>query len=156
MQEEIVLSIDISSLPKLLFMKKSVVFILALSLSAQVFSQQNDPVRLSPKESLLVKSKHQKTGAFVLLAGGAALVGGGYLIGNSKEATFDDAGTGVVMAGAGILSMLGSIPLFIASKRNMNRAMKASAWLNIEHSFYAEGLGLAGQYYPAVKIRIAL
>jgi hypothetical protein len=135
-------------------MKRSIVFLLFLLLSVPAFTQQTDPPQLSVKESYLLKSKHQKTAAFVLLAGGAALAGGGFLVGNSKEASFDDAGTGIVMAGVGVLSMLGSIPLFIASTKNKNRAMKVSASINMEQAFFAQGVIMTR--YPALQITLKL
>ncbi len=106
-------------------MKKIILFFLLLITSASLFSQ---PTTETPKvkADYLQKSKNQKTTAWVLLGGGAGFILVGTLIGNGKEASFDDAGTGVVLGGIGALSMLGSIPLFIASGKNKRKAMSMS------------------------------
>ena len=97
-----------------------------LIFSASSFSQQTNSHTALSKQDYLQKSKNQKTTAWVLLGGGAALILVGDLIGNRKESSFNDAGTGVIIAGAGVLSMLGSIPLFIASGKNKRKAMSLS------------------------------
>src|SRR5258705_12673666 len=107
-------------------MKKIILFIMLLILSVSSFSQQTNSRPVLNKQDYLKKSKNQKTTAWVLLGSGAALILVGDLIGNSKESSFDDAGAGVVIAGAGVLSMLGSIPLFIASGKNKRKAMSMS------------------------------
>lgn len=106
-------------------MNKIILIAMLLVLSATSFSQ---PATETPtgKTDYLQKSKNQKTTAWVLLGGGAGFILVGTLIGNSKEASFDDVGTGVVLGGIGALSMLGSIPLFIASGRNKRKAMSMS------------------------------
>lgn len=106
-------------------MKKIIVFALLLMVSVVSFSQ---PTTETPmvKTDYLQKSKNQKTTAWVLLGGGAGFILVGVLIGNGKEASFDDVGTGVVLGGIGALSMLGSIPLFIASGKNKRKAMSMS------------------------------
>ncbi len=106
-------------------MKKIILFSMLLIISTAAFSQ---PTTETPKvkADYLQKSKNQKTTAWVLLGGGAGFILVGTLIGNGKEASFDDAGTGVVLGGIGALSMLGSIPLFIASGKNKRRAMSMS------------------------------
>lgn len=102
-------------------MKKIIFFFMLLITSATSFSQ---PTTETPtvKVDYLQKSKNQKTTAWVLLGGGAGFILVGTLIGNGKEASFDDVGTGVVLGGIGALSMLGSIPLFIASGKNKRKA----------------------------------
>ena len=99
------------------------------------------------KTDYLAKSKNQKTAAWFLLGGGAALIGTGFLIGDSKNSTFDDAATGAVLGGIGVLSALGSIPLFIASVKNKRKALKMSANFKIEN---------ATNSYPAVALKINL
>ncbi len=106
-------------------MKKIIFFAMLLTVSAASFGQ---PTTETPKvqADYLQKSKNQKTTAWVLLGGGAGLILLGDLIGNSKESSFSDAGTGVIIAGVGALSMLGSIPLFIAAGRNKRKAISVS------------------------------
>ncbi len=97
-----------------------------LILSATSFSQQTNPSQPVTKADYLQKSKNQKTGAWVLLGGGIALMGTGFLIGGGNEASLDNAETGVIIAGIGVLSAIGSIPLFIASGRNKRKGMSLS------------------------------
>jgi hypothetical protein len=84
------------------------------------------------KTDYLAKSKNQKTAAWILLGGGVALIGTGFIVGDSKNSSFDDAAFGALLAGIGTLSAIGSIPLFIASGKNKRRAMKASALIKME------------------------
>jgi len=91
----------------------------------------------------LLKSKKQKTAAFVLLGGGEGLALVGTAIGVSS---WDEEIVGVVgegeddksfMAGGimmvtGLAAMVGSVPLFIASSRNKKKAHAASATIKLE------------------------
>src|SRR5436190_9722528 len=113
-------------------MKKVITYVLLLAMPAITFCQKTNDSVPAVETDYLVKSKNQKTAAWVLLGGGVALMGAGYLIGDSKNATFDDAGTGVVLAGIGFLSTIGSIPLFIASGKNKRKAMKATASIKMK------------------------
>ena len=135
-------------------MKKSILYFLLLALPAASFCQQtNDSVPVI-KTDYLVKSKNQKTAAWVLLGGGVALIGAGFLIGDSKNATFDDAGTGVVLGGIGFLSAVGSIPLFIASGKNKRKAMKASAFIKLETVPLLQKQSFVQNSYPAFSVNI--
>jgi len=107
-------------------MKKIIVFAMLLIISVASFSQQTTNPAPTVKTDYLEKSKNQKKAAWVMLGGGASLILLGDLIGNSKSSSFGDAGAGFVMAAVGGLSMLGSIPLFIASSRNKKKGMSLS------------------------------
>ena len=136
-------------------MKKTIIYLLLIGLSMSSFCQKtNDSVPVV-KTDYLVKSKNQKTAAWVLLGGGVALMGAGYLIGDSKNATFDDAGTGVVLAGIGFLSTIGSIPLFIASGKNKRKAMKATTFIKMETAPSIQKQFFKQNSYPAFSIRLA-
>jgi len=91
-------------------MKKMTILSLLLILSANLFSQQTTSSPTFNKQDYLQKSKNQKTAAWVLLGGGIVLMGSGFLIGDRKESSFSDAGTGVVIGGIGFLATIGSIP----------------------------------------------
>ena len=80
----------------------------------------------------LQKSKRQKSAAFSFLGGGSALIITGLLIGNRKNSSFGDAATGAIVGGLGIVSVIGSIPLFIASGKNKRRANAATTFFKIE------------------------
>src|SRR5687767_5841166 len=110
-------------------MKKSMIYFLFLALPVSVFCQKTNDTVPDIKTHYLVKSKNQKTAAWVLLGGGAALIGTGLLIGDSKNSTFDDALTGAGLAGIGLLSTIASIPLFFASGKNKRKAMQATTFI---------------------------
>jgi Na+/proline symporter len=99
-------------------MKKYSSIIILMLLSCSVFSQEI----VKNKEYYLTKSRKQNTGAKVMLIGGAVLVGGGLLIGDRKESSFDDAMTGGIVALFGGALMLGSIPVFLGSAKNKRKA----------------------------------
>ena len=134
-------------------MKKIIVFTLLLMVSVVSFSQPNTETP-KVKADYLQKSKNQKTTAWVLLGGGAGFILVGTLIGNSKEASFSDAGTGVVLGGIGALSMLGSIPLFIASGKNKRKAMSMS--FKNEMVPQLQKSSFVNQLVPSLSLKISL
>ncbi len=84
------------------------------------------------KDNYLLKSKHQKTAAWVMLGGGTTLLAVGGIIGihsfsNLLNGEVDKAGNNIGLASllniTGGAAMLGSIPLFIASSRNKRKEM---------------------------------
>ncbi len=135
-------------------MKKSILSFLLLALPAVSFCQKTNDSIPAVKTDYLLKSKNQKTAAWVLLGGGTALIGLGFLIGDSKNATFDDAGTGVVLGGIGFLSVVGSIPLFIASGKNKRKAMNASAFIKLETVPLLQKQSFVQNSYPAFSVNI--
>jgi hypothetical protein len=137
-------------------MKKITLFAMLLVLSVTSFSQQNNPSPTRTKEDYLLKSKNQKTTAWVLLGGGTALIGVGFLIGDGKESSFSSAATGVVMAGIGVLSIIGSIPLFIASGKNKRKGMALSAFIKMENTAMVQGYSMTHTSYPALSVKINL
>ena len=114
-------------------MKKIITCTVILAFSATSFCQQNVQKQSLAKTDYLQKSKKQKTVAWVLLGGGATLVLTGVIIpkgdlvqegwlGNSYE---NDGVKGTFEL-IGLVSMIGSIPFFTASKKNYKRAMSFS------------------------------
>ena len=136
-------------------MKKSMIYFLLLSLPITSFCQMTNDTVPSIKTDYLVKSKNQKTAAWVLLGGGVALIGTGFLVGDSKNSTFDDAATGAVMGGIGFLSTIGSIPLFIASGKNKRRAMKATTFIKLENAPTFQKQSFKQNSYPAFSLNLA-
>jgi hypothetical protein len=133
-------------------MKKIMTFVLVLLTSGTLFSQSTPA---SPeRQNHFKKSKNQKTVAWILLAGGVALTGTGFLIGDRTESTFDDAATGAIIGGIGVLATIGSIPLFIASGRNKRKGMAVTfrnmPVLQIKNS------SLVYQPMPAVSFKLSL
>ena len=139
------------------------VFLLAVNVSA--FTQQ--PNSRTDKEYLLLKSKHQNTGAWILLGGGAALTAVGLAIGVSS--VYNELGSVITtgkddhsfVAGEAVLitgfaSMAGSIPLFIASARNKRRAMETVLTLKMESRPKIENRSIYSSRYPAMSIKFSL
>ncbi len=100
-------------------MKKIFLLFLLATFSLASFSQK---VALS-KDEYLAKSKRQKTTAWVMLGGGASLILAGLAVGNRNESSFSEAGTGVILGGIGLVSMIASIPTFISAGKNKKRGM---------------------------------
>lgn len=137
-------------------MKKIIFFLLLLIPFTSLFSQQTETKHALTKEDYLAKSKRQKTGAWVLLGGGTALMGAAVLIGSSKEVSFGDAGAAVIMGGLGFLCDLGSIPLFIASGKNKRRGMKASASLIMQNAYVLQKQNNSIMPFPALSLKVRL
>ena len=135
-------------------MKKNIIYFVLFALPVISFCQKTSDTVPSIKTDYLVKSKNQKTAAWVLLGGGTALIGLGFLIGDSKNSTFDDAATGAVLGGIGFLSTIGSIPLFIASGKNKRKAMKASAFIKMETVPLLQKQSFLQNSYPAFSVNI--
>lgn len=131
-------------------MKKNLTTAVLLLLAFSVFSQEV----AKNKEYYSAKSKRQKSGAKVMLIGGAALVGTGFLIGDRKESSFDDAATGVIIGGVGVLLMIGSVPVFIASSKNKRKAMSLS-FKNVPIP-QIKNSSMVYQSMPAVSIQLNL
>ena len=135
-------------------MKKIMVYFLFLLMPPTSFCQKtNDSVPVV-KTDYLAKSKNQKAAAWVLLGGGAALIGAGFLIGDSKNSTFDDAATGAVLGGIGVLSAIGSVPLFIASGKNKRKAMKATTFIKMEDTGMIKNQSFVQTSYPVIALKI--
>ena len=135
-------------------MKKSMIYFLLLALPVTSFCQKTYDTVPDIKTGYIEKSKNQKTAAWVLLGGGVALIGTGFLVGDDKEASFDDAFTGALMAGIGVLSTIGSIPLFIASGKNKRKAMNASAFIKLETVPLLQKQSFVQNSYPAFSVNI--
>ena len=118
-------------------MRKIIAVFIVVIVTVHCSAQQASP-QLSIKDSFIEKSKNQKKVAFIMLGAGAALVGTALIIprGDFEGTEIDGLGgvtekysnDGVKAACGltGVLSMLGSIPLFLASSRNKKRAMSIS------------------------------
>ncbi len=61
-----------------------------------------------------------------------------------------------VFISAGLLSMLGSVPFFIASGINKRRANSVSASFKTENTSIVRGYTLAKISYPAFSLKIVL
>jgi hypothetical protein len=132
-------------------MRKTTCLALLMVIATSVFSQQTPSVQTD----YLQKSKNQKTAAWVLLGGGTVLIGTGFLIGDRKESSFDEAGTGVIIGGIGFLGTLGSIPLFLASAKNKRKA-NATTFLKWRPIPFVQRQSFVQHSFAAVSVRISL
>ena len=131
-------------------MKRFFAIILYSLLSVAAFSQEV----VKDREYYSTKSKKQKTSGWIMLGGGAALIGTGFLIGDREESSFDDAATGAILGGVGVLLMLGSIPVFIASGKSKRKA--ASLSFNNMRVPQIKNSSLVYKPIPAVSLKINL
>ena len=147
-------------------MKKIIICAWILIVSAPSFSQQtttNAPVLT--KADYLQKSKKQKTAAWILLGGGSALIVTGQIVYTNYINSSPDFGTGLLRLASwgtgpvleliGLLSMGGSIPLFIASTKNKRRAMNATTFFKMETAPVIQHSSFVQTSFPAVSLKIS-
>ncbi len=133
-------------------MRKLILFSLILVSFLSSFSQQTNPSNALTREQYLQKSKHQKTAAWILLGGGIALGVTGVIVDASN---WESSGGDVLLVLGGV-SMISSIPLFIASGKNKKRAMAASASFKMEKTQVVHQLSFSQRVFPAVSLKINL
>ena len=137
-------------------MKKVFVYVLLVAMPTTIICQKTNDSVPDIKTHYMEKSKNQKTAAWVLLGGGTALIGIGFLIGDNKNSTFDDAATGALLAGIGVLSTIASIPLFIASGKNKRRATRGTTFIKMEDTRMIHNQSFVQTSYPAIAFKIKL
>jgi len=133
-------------------MRKIILFSLVLVSFLSSFSQQTNPSNALTREQYLQKSKHQKTAAWILLGGGIALGVTGVIVDASN---WESSGGDVLLVLGGV-SIISSIPLFIASGKNKKRAMAASAYFKMEKTQVVHQLSFSQRAFPAVSLKINL
>ena len=156
---------------KFSIMKKIILFTILLTVSAASFTQTINPSQPLTRADYVKKSKSQKTAAWVLLGGGFALSTTGALI-SSRKAAEDLAGafTGVffgdpepqnnytgetILLVGGVVAMLSSIPLFIASGKNRRKAA-ASVSFKMQNATNIYQSAFTNTRYPVLAIQIRL
>ena len=133
-------------------MGKLFICTMLLLMATGSFCQQTDSSHSLTQQDYLQKSKKQKTAAWVLLGGGAAVAVGAAILDVSSD--WNKSETPYLVAiSIGCASMLGSIPLFIASKRNKRKAMNASTWFEIRHNPALTNTGLTLHSTPTLSLR---
>jgi len=145
-------------------MKKIILFALLLIFSITSFSQQTTTATTSAKTDYLKKGKNQNTAAWILLSGGFAFASTGIILGINGSAeelvgAFTGEQSNKLEIGAGffftgLASMLGSIPLFIASSRNKRKASAVSTSFKIETGSFVGQAAPFKSGYPAIAIKI--
>lgn len=142
-------------------MKNIWIILVLISLGNAVCAQRTEPGKPFTKEEYLHKSRNQKTAAWTMLGGGALMAfAGAVWFGNSFEifsSDNDNEETMAVVVGAvGVAAMAGSIPLFIASARNKNKALNVTAAFDWKH-ISSPGKGMIRQVpYPAISLKFCI
>ena len=150
-------------------MKRIIIFSLLLAFATTSFCQQTVQKHSLTQADYLQKSKKQKKTAMIFLGGGVALIVTSIVIPQGEPTGFQiDPITGGFYEGhkndgikgalvlTGVVSMLGSIPFFIASGKNKRRASKASAFFNMEKMPVLQGTVISNQSFPALGVKINL
>jgi hypothetical protein len=153
-------------------MKKIIPHLVLLVFPVVVFCQSTPNDIPAIKTDYLKKSKNQKTAAWILLGGGSALTITSALMAAPKVSEdYGNALAGVFTAEpapennytaenilliAGVASMLSSIPLFIASKKNKRIAMNMSANIKMENARMLQYHSFVQTSYPAIAFKINL
>jgi len=122
-------------------MKKIIIYAMLLFVTANALGQQINPNQPLTRQDYLKKSKTQKKSAWILLGGGAAVAAGAAILDVSSDWSKSETPYLVALS-IGCASMLGSIPLFIASKRNKRKAMNASTYFEIQQNPVPTNTGL--------------
>ena len=114
-------------------MKKLIFLIALFSILTKAFNQQNEAKKMEvTKQEYLKKSKSQIITGTILLSGGAILIGAGLStilengIVNLFEQDAKKNNSGEVLTVLGIISIGGSIPLFISAGKNKRKAISLS------------------------------
>jgi len=111
-------------------LKKIIILFLLIVSSATCFSQEKDSAVLFSKVDYLQKSNNQKTAAW-LLTGGAAAVGIGALVHDMNSILTDATGsTGLYIASAALLATGITFLYFLAQTKT--RQMAVAVFINIE------------------------
>ena len=129
-----------------------------LGFAPMLFAQQTNTEKMKMRDDLLIKSKNQKTTGFLMLGLGAAAAVTGAIMFDQNFDIMSDGNDGAANAGgvlfiAGGLSVLGSIPLFIASSNNKQKAMAISAVIGVEKSSAIDVGKTTAPFYPAVGLK---
>lgn len=133
--------------------------LIILTIPMTLLAQQNDMSLKLDRDALIKKSKNQKTTAFMLLGGGAAAVGLGAVLFDDNFVVLGDGDDGavtgsVIMMVGGSLAMLGSIPFFISSANNKQKAIQLDAGFKMEG--VPKNMFTRLSYYPSVGVKVKL
>ena len=153
-------------------MRKFIPYTLLLVISEATFCQSTPNDIPIVKTDYLKKSKNQKTAAWVLLGGGFALITTSVLLATPKAAEdFGNAFATIftaepvpqndytaenILLVTGTVAMLGSIPLFIASKKNKRKAMDMTTNIKMENVRMIQNQSFVQTSYPAIALKIKL
>jgi hypothetical protein len=150
-------------------MKKIIFCIMLFAFATASFAQQSTSKQAFIQADYLMKSKKQKKVAWILLGGGAGLIVTGFVIPQGEPTGYQiDPISGGFYEGhkndgikgafgvAGSVSMLGSIPFFIASGKNKKKARAASVFINMERAPVLQAAVISNLSFPVLGVRISL
>jgi hypothetical protein len=100
-------------------MKKAILILVLICNVSNLFSQKIQ----KDKAFYLNRSESQKVVAFGLLIAGGACVVRGYFTGDQKEEGLNEGLARSAFRTVGVLAIIGSIPLFVASAKNKKKAV---------------------------------
>ncbi|MDO9594178.1 MAG: hypothetical protein Q7J19_04205 [Lutibacter sp.] len=130
-------------------MKTISIFLVILFVVLQSFGQNPS----FSKEDYLQKSKSQKKTGWILLGGGTAIaVVGAILFDESDDWSSADTGGFIMLGGAA--AGLASIPFFISSAKNANKAATIS--FNYQKTYFSKHDIFVAKMQPAITIKIPL
>lgn len=145
-------------------MRKIIFSAVLFLFSVSLFSQQPNPAPTLSDQDYLQKSKKQKKTALIFLAGGAgiiitsfiiprgALEEDGICVGPYCDTKYKNDGAKTALLIAGGVVALGSIPFFIASKKNRRKATSVS--FKMENTIQLYNRSLASASFPALQIKL--
>jgi hypothetical protein len=134
-------------------MRKLFFSALLLFITTGSFCQQTNFHQSLTKQDYLEKSKKQKTAAWVMLGGGFALAAGGAVLDVSSD--WNKSETPYLVAiSIGCASMVGSIPLFIASGKNKRKAINAAAFFEIRQHPVTTNTGFSSHVTPTLSLKL--
>ncbi len=118
------------------------------------------------KEQFMLKSKKDKTAAWLLLGAGIGITMTGVIVianeysdilisSFSGEPKYNSS-TADVLFVIGVSSMAGSIPLFISSGKNRRRANAASVSIDVKKQYQIQLGSVKPIHYPALSIKLPL
>ena len=143
-------------------MKKITACLVLVVFATASFCQQTVQKNVLTKTDYLQKSKKQKKAGLLLLGAGAVLIATSELIpsGDPTSQTiciycrYENDGIKGAFGFSGVATMLGSIPFFIASRKNKKRAMRVS--FKNQTVPQLEKSGFAYKAIPGLSFKIAL
>ena len=139
-------------------MSKIFIVVFGMLFCISTFAQKTEPTHQLSNEDYLSKSKSQKTMAWILTAGGGAMIVTGLVFISSNWDYFDAEGIGTGLLIGGAAAVTGGIILFNASKRNRENAMQRGVTLNLklENAKLNRNATLKNSFYPALSLKIGL
>ena len=127
-----------------------------MALGIYTYAQEIPADTVKNKAYYMEKRSSMRTTGWVFFGFGSAAVIAGVIVYSSQPLfATDKDNTGAVIAGAGAIGMLASIPFFISSHHYNLKAMQMSAGPKMEKNDPLIQM-YAGRYQPAISLKINL